>query len=120
MGKNYNNNNNSNNGNQKKKTGATFGLDKNGNPYVSGWNLRKQDGFSSFFCRPYKGTKKSKSNNGREWHNWFVTIKNGFNKVNTSGLYDPVRQMVIVKEYGIVLNPKARNGGYCGTFTKRN
>ncbi|MCY1559338.1 hypothetical protein D9M68_963640 [compost metagenome] len=74
----------------------------------------------TFFCRPYKGTKKSKSTNGREWHNWFVTIKQGFNEVKTSGLYDPAKQFVLIKEYGLVVNPKARNGGYCGTNKKRN
>lgn len=104
----------------KKHSGAKYGIGSNNAPYISAWNYSRRHGLVKVFCRPYKGTSVHTSKSGKEWHNWFVTVTAGYSVRNLSGLYDPVTQRVIIKELGMVVNPKARNNGYCGTFTKRN
>lgn len=110
--------NNRGGGRPTKHTGAKSGVDKNGNPYVSGWNVSKRRGMCSVFARPYKGTSEHKSKTGRLWHNWFVTVtfKDQGTEMNTSGLYDPQSGKVIIPKLGWVMNPRAPRGGYCGTF----
>lgn len=116
---NYNNNNYANN-RPSKKSGAKFGTDKHGNPYVRGWNASKQNGLVAFIAAPNKNTRVHTSKSGREWENWTIKVSPKMGKpylVNC--LFDVMTKKVIVKEMGIVLNPNAPNGGYCGRFSRK-
>lgn len=127
-GNQYNQNNNyrGNGGGQKKHSGAKMGINQRGSQkgkqHIVFWNYSRTRGLISGIATPYKGTKEVKSKtSGRVWHNWMVSLTNKrtFQKWTTSGLFDPQSGKLIISELGWVVNPKARNGGYCGTFTNR-
>jgi hypothetical protein len=83
------------------------------------WNFSKRRGMISGIITPYKGTKTSTSKNGRVWENWFCTLdyKDSGQQRKCSALVDPSTGKAIVKELGMIANPRAKNGGYFGTFT---
>lgn len=106
------------NGQARKKSGAKSGVNKSGGKWVSGWNKSK-GGLVSFLAFQYRGTSVHESKSGRMWENWVVKVENKTMKTAPRiipCLYDPVANKVIIKELGMVLNPKAPRGGYCGTF----
>lgn len=107
----------SNNRPQKKRSGAKFGTDKNGNAYVSGWKYDKTNGLRKFFASPYSGTKETKSQSGKVWCNWFVqiTLPSG-EVIRTSGLMDKSTNKVIIPQLGFVMNPRGGAGGYTGPY----
>lgn len=124
MARNSNNNNRNNNGsnNQKKHSGAKTGGIRTGahagEQYTTGWNYSKRHGLISFGCFPYEGSKTVQSARGQQWTNVMVKVNKGIAGTSiTSGMMDSTGR-VIVKDHGIVINPKAPNGGYCGTFNK--
>lgn len=99
---------------KKKHSGCRAGVDRNGNPYVRGWNYSRRNGLVTYYCSPYKNTSEHESGNGRTWHNWMVRIqKNGEKQQLASCLYDPQKRMVTISEVGFVLNPQTN---YCGHF----
>lgn len=99
---------------QKKHSGCKAGVDRNGNPYVRGWNYSRRNGLVTYYCSPYKNTSEHESQSGRMWHNWMVRIqKNGQKQQLASCLYDPQKRMVTISEVGFVLNPQTN---YCGHF----
>lgn len=119
---NFNNNKSANNDNRKKSTGCKQGLSKENNPWISGWNKQKGR-FLSILAYPYKGTHitMGQGPGGHEWHNWMAKVKmNGVEVANRPCLYDATTGKVIIEwiDEGIVMNPKAPNGGYCGTVQK--
>lgn len=100
----------------KKRTGCKSGQDTNGNPYVRGWNVSRQYGLVTFLCVPYGKTKQSQSKSGKVWENWMVKVQPKMGKEYiVGGMYDVQTRRVIIKDMGLVLNPKA---DYCGKFTK--
>ncbi len=103
----------------KKHSGAKHGSDKNGQVYTSGWNYSKRHGLVTFLCVPYKKSKRVTSARGIEWINVMVKIKKTMsaNQI-VSGMMDFHSGRVIIKDLGLVINPKAPNGGYCGTYNK--
>ncbi|WP_447642439.1 MULTISPECIES: hypothetical protein [Chitinophagaceae] len=107
---------------QRKKSGAKAGVGKNGKPYVQGWNASRQNGMVSFLCVPTSNTGQHTSRTGRNWENWMVVVQPRMGaSFLKSCLYDPSTGKCIISDMGIVLNPKAPNGGYCGRFgNKRN
>lgn len=108
---------NSNQREQKKHSGAKFGNDKNGKPYVSGWNYSRRNGLVSFLAVPYNGTSEHQSKSGKTWLNVMVKVNPSMSKpFITSGLMDMASKKVIINELGIVMNPNAPRGGYCGKF----
>ena len=119
---NYRNNNNYKQRTQKKHSGASFGYAHGDQekPYIRGWKFDRRNGLRSFIASPYKGTKRIRSKSGREWENWVVkiTLSNG-QQILKSGLYDVANRKVIIKDLGFVMNPKAKNGGYTGTFIQK-
>lgn len=101
----------------KKRSGAKHGRTKNGDPYTTGWNASRKHGLVKFLCVPYKKSKQSESANGRQWLNVMVKVeKQMAPEFITSGMMDLVSGKVTVQSLGIVINPKAPNGGYCGRF----
>jgi hypothetical protein len=101
-----------------KRTGCRAGQDKNGKPYIRGWNVQEKRGMLVIFAREYSGTKTHKSASGREWRNWFVTATYEASGIERklSGLYDPMTRKLIIPDLGMVLNPSK---DYCGSFTKK-
>ncbi|WP_162903357.1 hypothetical protein [Taibaiella koreensis] len=107
---------------QKKRSGAKFGYSKGDNtrPYVRGWRATRRYGLITYICGPNKGTHVTTSGSGRDWENWTckITFGDGNSRL-CSCLYDRTSQKVVISELGIVINPKAANGGYCGRFGKK-
>lgn len=121
------NRSNFNNGPKKKHSGAKFGYTHGdaSKPYVSAWNYSKQRGLISLIASPYVGknsrTKEHRSGNGRVWENWRVKVfvKRTMQTLWFGCLYDTSTQKITIPDMGFVLNHKAPNGGYCGTFRKK-
>ena len=102
-----------------KRSGCKSGTGpKFGKPYLSGWRLRYgvMVGILAF---PYEGTQTHDGQN-HQWENWVAKVtKDGVPEQGVVPcLYDVTTGKVIIKSMGIVMNPKAPNGGYCGTFKK--
>lgn len=111
---------------KKKRSGASAVYnDKKELVSVSGWNMSTSNGYRRFYCTSYEAknskTQVHKSKTGREWENWVcvMTTKDGVQHT-MSCLVDLASGKVTVKRIGFVLNPRAANGGYCGTYKKRN
>jgi len=105
----------------KKHSGSKTGMGSNKHPWVNGWNYSKRDGITKVFCHPYKGTHATTSKTGKVSEVWIAEITVGKDEPYIRPvLYYPATKKVIVNCLGWVLNPSAKNGGYCGTFTKRD
>jgi hypothetical protein len=101
-----------------KKSGASWTQEsKNGNPCISAWKASRRDGLTSILIAPYKHTKIVESKNGRKWHVWMCNIRQGINENHFPVLVDVQKQMCVIDKLGWVVNCKAKNGGYCGTFS---
>lgn len=106
---------------KSKKSGAKSGVAHvrttgEAKHWVSGWQVRNRQ-LTSIMCGPYKDTRESKSKSGRIWHNWIAKIKPAAGAPYIQPcLYDAMTGKVIIRSLGMVINPKAPNGGYCGTY----
>lgn len=120
-------NRNNNNTPVKKHTGCKYiNSDKNGNPCTVGWNYSRANGLVSFLACVYsankeKGTKGSdvheSPKSGRKWINVMVKVSPKMAKpFIVSGMMDQATGAVTISELGLIMNPKAPNGGYCGKF----
>ncbi|RQO68509.1 hypothetical protein DBR40_19910 [Pedobacter sp. KBW01] len=107
-----------NGGSQKKHSGCKYkATSKNGSPVTTGWNYSRRHGLVTFLCVTTKNTEVHTSKSGKEWLNVMVKVtKPMCADTLVSGLMERHTGKVIVKEMGIVLNPKAPNGGYCGKY----
>lgn len=106
----------------KKHSGCSSGLTKKDQTlYVRGWKFDKRNGLRSFIAGPNKNTSDHKSKtSGRVWQNWTCKITEASGQsFLTSCLYDTTTGKVIINDLGFVMNPKARNGGYVGTFVNK-
>ncbi|WP_025146178.1 hypothetical protein [Pedobacter jeongneungensis] len=116
----YSNNNNNSNNNRpaKKHSGAKYkATSKNGTPVTTGWNYSRRHGLVTFLCVTTKATSVHTSKAGVEYLNVMVKISKAMSKDElVSGLMERHTGRVFVKELGIVINPKAPNGGYCGKW----
>lgn len=125
----YNNNNNGGynsnyNGGQRqaprKKSGAKFTRDKNGNPCTTGWNKSRFAGFVKFLCVVTKSSVESESQTGNKYISVMVKVQKQMTpEETTNGLMNINTGQVTIQSMGIVLNPKAPNGGYCGRYGKK-
>ncbi len=114
---NQSNNNNNNNQAPKKHSGCSHKPDKNGNPCTTGWNWSRRHGMMTFLCVVTKKSDVHKSGSGKEWINVMVIVsKEKEVEQKTNGLMDKASGKVIIDTMGMVLNPRAKNGGYCGRF----
>lgn len=106
---------------KRKKSGCQFGIgEEKKKPWVSGWNVSAQ-GYMKFLAYPYKDTKRVTSGEGKEWENWVVKITHPDKKQTLLPcLFEVKTHRVLMKDIGMVANPKAPNGGYWGTMFKRD
>lgn len=106
---------------KRKHSGCVQKLMSDGVIVLSAWKYNSKEGLMSFYARPYKGTKKHSSQNGKTFLNYFVTIvnKRSFTVIKTSGLLCLETKKLTIPDFGLVLNPNAPNGGYCGSFTRK-
>ena len=121
------NNNNSSKGSDEyvKHSGAKMGTDVNGKQYIRGWNYSKAHGMVVYYCTPWERTKVVKSKTGKqvgtEYANWLVTVqRKNLPDVLTSGMVNVNKKIITLNAYGMVINPNAKNGGYCGTFVNND
>lgn len=126
----YNGNNGGHNGNnqpRKKHSGAKWvpirkGANK-GKEAVSAWNFSRRKGLVSVLITPWDKTHEIKAKtSGRLWQNWMAKVfykDIGMTQL-FGAMFDPAKRKFFIKELGWVVNPQAPNGGYCGTFIKRN
>lgn len=103
----------------KKKSGCKIGVSKNGRQYITGWNVSKERGYITFIANRANDIEYS-SRGGKIWHRYVVniSIKRTMEKRVVSGLFDIDSKKLIIKELGMVANPKGGRGGYFGTFNK--
>ena len=105
----------------KKRTGCSLKTMEDGSPIISGWRVSKGQMYS-LYARPYKNTKKTKSKNGKEWMNLFVTIinKTTMQETSTSGMFDCDKKKLYIKDFNLIANPRAPRGGYFGKHISSN
>lgn len=100
----------------KKRSGCKSVVTKNGDTVIVGWNFSKRYGLISFIAG---ANKKTKTFQGRtkDWQNWTIKVSpKNQQPYLLNCLYNVTDNKVIVKDLGIVLNPKTN---YCGTFTRK-
>jgi hypothetical protein len=116
-------NGHSNNGQhaQKKHSGAKFkSSDKNGNPCTTGWNKSRFAGFVTFLCVVTSKSVKSESDRGNKYISVMVKVRKQMSpEETTNGLMNTATGQVTIQSMGVVINPKAPNGGYCGRYGKK-
>lgn len=105
-----------------KKSGCVTGFDKNKKVFTRGWKATKTNGLTSFFCSSTKYSKEVVSEATKTPWLTGISVKVSNRKNFTESLHWGIMNIqngkVICKELGIVLNPKAPNGGvvaYIGT-----
>lgn len=86
--------------------------------HTHGWRFTKRAGLITYSCNT---TKKSvKKDTG-----WIGSIACEVMQVDSSqkafywGVMEAATGKVVIQDLGIVINPKANNGGYCGTFINK-
>lgn len=120
------NSNKSNSSNdQKKHSGASlhtsFADKKTGEiingKFITAWNYSKSRGMLSIIASPRVDADKRKTANPK-YENWSVKVffKRTLETKWYNGFYDLVTGKLTVKDMEFVINPKAKNGGYCGTY----
>lgn len=86
-----------------------------------GWRAVKGMGIIKYFAAPCKHTKKAKSNSGKVWYMGVavtVTVQNTGQKNFYFGAMDSTGK-VIIKDLGIVMNPKGGKGGVVAVIGKK-
>jgi hypothetical protein len=112
----------------KKRSGSKHGQYKNNGknfkaefiPWVNGWFLRGKQ-LVKVLCTPYKGTTTGTSKqSGKRWETWIAKIQPAVGaSYLQSCMYYPDSHKVVIRSMGIVVNPKAPNGGYCGRYFQK-
>lgn len=81
----------------------------------SAWMLVKGQGIFSFLAATYKGSSEHVSKSGRTWTNGICKVSPPMGKsFLVSCLFDHASEKCRIPELNLVLNCKARRGGYCG------
>lgn len=108
------------NNNKKKHSGCKHVENAKGE-FLSAWNYSKGRGMLKAFVFPYHGTGTlNKSQKGNEYISMMckVTYQNsGIEKLIPVQMNIHTKK-VTLSDLGMVLNPKAPNGGYFGKFSK--
>ncbi|WP_142786098.1 hypothetical protein [Changchengzhania lutea] len=109
-----------------KKSGATFstyipksGPNKGNNQYITnGWFIRKKD-LMNISC--VTTTKSTVKESGWMGHIACTVVnKNTGEETFFWGSMQKSTGKVVIEKLSMVVNPKAPNGGYCGTFIRSN
>jgi hypothetical protein len=105
----------------KKHSGAKLTIYKNQagaeKHLTTGWRLTKNRQFLQYKCITTKKSELKASG-------WFgsvyctITDKNTGMQSSYWGTMEKKTGKVVIQELALVLNPRAKNGGYCGTFLK--
>jgi hypothetical protein len=110
----------------KKRSGAKVTLGARGTKgegfeYVTAWNVSKDRGLITAFVFPYKNTHEYKNSRGEVSETLMCKIE--YKRTGQTKLVPCTRKIssgkVRIPELGMVINPKAPNGGYFGRFTKK-
>ncbi len=104
----------------RKRSGCSIKRADGGRVFLYGWRLSRGS-FFSFTASETKKSKDFKSKSGKTWRTLLVVItnKSTFQKVFCSGLYDVQRERLYIKDYNLIANPSAPNGGYFGQHLRR-
>lgn len=118
---NYNNGGNRNSSAPKKHSGCSATVASKGtyvgSTVVTGWNYSRRHGMVTFLAAPYSKSEVRTSKTGRQWVNYMVKVQpEKAASYIVSGLLEVATKRVIIKEMGMVMNPKGGRGGYCGKF----
>lgn len=118
--RNYNNANNSGGDNEvKKRSGCKTGTSKTGKAYVRGWKYDKTHGMRSFIFSKAKNSKQVISKNGISWMTGTVKVSHPMGVTLYNALLQVDTDKVFISDLGLMMNPKARNGGYVGPYFRR-
>jgi len=107
---------------QKKRSGAKFTRYANADGVerflTSGWKLSKQKELLTFKC---VSTDKSVESDKGWMGSIAVSILNKSNMQKSFywGTMEKKTGKVVINELSLVLNPRVKNGGYCGTFIEK-
>ncbi|RKS98238.1 hypothetical protein [Chryseobacterium defluvii] len=106
----------------KKRSGAKFTRYKNDGGteryLTTGWKLSKTKELITFKCV----TTDKSADAGKGWLGSIacsVLNKSNMQKSFYWGCMEAKTGKVVIQELGLVLNPKVKNGGYCGTFIQK-
>lgn len=88
-------------------------------PLITGWNYAKSRGMLSFIATPRKD-KKIRETAHPDWENWYVKVfnKRTLQTEHHNGFYQLSKGRLFIKDMVMMLNPKAPNGGYVGTYIR--
>ena len=90
---------------------------------ISAWNYSKDKGMVTVFITPYNKSKDLvKSQSGKVYMKMIAKImytRTG-NVLIRPVLCNVNTDRVVISDLGWVVNPNAKNGGYCGSFTKKD
>lgn len=122
---NYNNQNNGGyrqNKSNKKHSGARQTTTKKGGKAIVGWNYSKAKGLVSVACFESKFSKEIENKRGDIYTKLvaYLEYKATGHKRAMSAFVSHRTGKCYIPEMQWVLNPKAPNGGYCGTFKVKN
>ncbi|MDI5888736.1 hypothetical protein [Flavobacterium yafengii] len=89
--------------------------------FLTAWNYSKSRGMLKIIASPRKDKDKRKTANPK-FENWAVKVffARTLETKWYNGFFDVTKKKLTIKDMEFVLNPKAKNGGYCGTFLKSN
>lgn len=90
-------------------------------PYTQGWKASKRIGLISIMCVPTAKSKVVESKRGKTWISSIactVTNKQAMTRQLHWGLMEKSTGKVIIKDLGIVLNPKGGKGGVVAEIGK--
>lgn len=107
---------------QKKHSGARQTTTKKGGKAIVGWNYSKAKGLVSVACFESKFSKEVENKRGDVYTKLvaYLEYKATGHKRAMSAFVSHRTGKCYIPEMQWVLNPKAPNGGYCGTFKVKN
>lgn len=116
-----NSRNNNYSNTRKKSTGAKLHSrygSENG-VFITAWNKGKK-------AKIFRSEKQSEiaptvSQSGKDWVSVTIVVQERFkNNVVVSGLLDASNHKVYIREWNMIVNPSAPNGGYWGQHIRKN
>lgn len=107
-------------GRRKKRTGCKMGMGKNQRPYISAWNVSRSRGMMTLIASPTDEQGESPST-GAKWEKWVckIQLKRNFEDKLVTGFYYPTTHTLSIPDLGMIARPKAPNGGYFGSPSRK-
>jgi hypothetical protein len=85
---------------------------------VIAWNASKSRGMTKIIGSSYDTYETKEGSTGSIWCLKFTNMKTFTDTLHT-GFQKSGSKKIVVPSIGWVLNPTAKRGGYCGTFTEK-